>query len=181
MKPKTTRVIMAIAIWVLGLAGLTWYLAGQQSAGDHTLADAALRDARLRYTAAASDPRGPTSQINAGKYIVSAEGVDLFLASETAVRQPHITLHLERLTLALDATYELTLLSNVGRATPLLRYVPDASAAVKEFPGLAALVVGGPEGPVMDNSDGRAVKALTKVAAAELQFARREVTRTWGP
>ena len=181
MTPRERNTIIAVAIWLLGIVLLTWYLSTAQAAGDRTLAANALRDASIRSAAASFTSAGSSSTVPAGKYIVSAEGVDLYLVSQTAVRNPLLTSHFIRFDLSLDAAYELARLAETGRATPRVGEAPDVAAAVKAFPELASLTKDGPSGPTIDNTGNKAAAALGRIGATELELANQEAARTWGP
>lgn len=170
MRVPRWQVTIAVVSSVTALVVGSWMLASQIPDGDVTLALMSLEDASYAVNLFRSGSvAGPPQE-----YVREAEGVDLYLVSDTAPRLPAITRRIGRISLALDAEYELTRMVSVDQTMPSLAGAPDIAAAVDAFPDVARFVVEVAGERRLDNSGDQAMLTLNEIASNELQAAWNE-------
>lgn len=154
---------MATALAVAVLLVVGYYVHLQRDIGDRNQA----RKSLLKASQALAVQGPDLVETNLVEYDDLALEVDLFLAARSSHRYPEFTGHLLMARMALDAAYELQLMT--PRAAPLLSEVPDVARAVEYLPQLRSLVAGSSNPRITDIPAARAL--LLKAARDELEAA----------
>lgn len=144
---------MAVALALVTIVVTGSYLHTQRDVGDRNQAVKSLYGANRAFALVETEP---------AEYAPVALEADLFLATHSSHRYPEFAGHLLKARIAMDAVYELQLLSN--RGAPLLSEAPDVARAVQSLPQLSSITAQNPDPRLTDVG---AVKALILKAARE--------------
>jgi hypothetical protein len=160
--------LLMVAVYGAAAIFLIWYPSVQRPEGDVTVARSAIQDAGIGLQFLRTDASSATVQ----SYIVNAEGVDVFLASESGRRLPKTAAVLARTNLACDAAFELWVYANRGVARPPLSAVPDVRALVEAVPELRGIVATeAAAGATVENTRNTAVAKIVDYARGQVQLA----------